>query len=210
VLETEVEGADEKNMSRSMDVALKLAEKHQDVAMNSRIAAKMRASVQDAGHVDGLRATILSRVASENYDGAIDDIKSYIDAKSDYPQFKARAERYLNYAVDLVNAVKAKRSFPGMQHLSMSKQQELFDRAMEHFEDLKVTLKKVEQIETEVRLDDVRSTVWVIKAMVYCVFGLLVLAFLMEVSRGVLPSAAIVVDDTFGNAINFIFDKIGF
>ncbi|MES2966028.1 MAG: hypothetical protein V4760_19255 [Bdellovibrionota bacterium] len=197
-------------MSRNMDVALKIAEKHQDREMNSRIAAKMRASVQDAGHVDGLRATILRRVASEQYDGAVEDIKNYIDAKSEYPQFKSRSERYLNYAVDLVNAVKAKRSFPGMQHLSMSKQQELFDRAMEHFEDLKVTLKKVEQIETEVRLDDVRSTVYVIKALVYCVFGLLVLAFLLEVSRGVLPAAAIVVDDSFGSIINFIFDKIGF
>lgn len=196
-------------MSRNLDVALKIAEKHQDREMNSRIAAKMRASVQDAGHVDGLRSTILSSVASENYDGAVQDLKAYIDSKSEYPQFKARAERYLNYAVDLVNAVKAKRSFPGMQHLSMSKQQELFDRAMEHFEDLKATLKKVEMIEQEVRLDDVRSTVWVIKAMVYCVFGLLVLAFLLELSRGVLPAATVVVDDTFGNMVDLLFDKIG-
>ena len=192
-----------------MDMALKIAEKHQDREMNSRIAAKMRASVQDAGHVDGLRATILGHVAGERYDGAIEDLKAYIDSKSEYPQFKDRAERYLNYAVDLVNAVKAKRSFPGMQHLSMSKQQELFDRSMEHFEDLKVTLRKVEQIETEVRLDDVRSTVWVIKALAYCVFGLLVLAFLLEVSRGVLPATQVVVDDTFGSMVNWVFDKIG-
>jgi hypothetical protein len=195
--------------SRNLDLALKIAERHQDREMNSRIAAKMRASVQDAGHVDGLRATILGRVAGESYDGAIADLKAYIDSKSEYPQFKERAERYLNYAVDLVHAVKAKRSFPGMQHLSMSKQQELFDRAMEHFEDLKATLRKVEQIEHEVRLDDVRSTVWVIKASVYSLFGLLVLAFLLELSRGVLPSAAIVVDDTFGGLVNWTFDKIG-
>lgn len=196
-------------MSRNMDLALKIAEKHQDREMNSRIAAKMRASVQDAGHVDGLRATILRRVATEQYDGAVDDLKGYIESKADYPQFKERAERYLNYAVDLVNAVKAKRSFPGMQHLSMSKQQELFDRAMEHFEDLKATLKKVESIEHEVRLDDVRSTVWVIKAMVYCVFVILILAFLRELSRGVLPAATIVVDDTFGWMVDWCFDKIG-
>lgn len=196
-------------MSRNLDIAIKIAEKQQDREMNSRIAAKMRASVQDAGHSDGLRSTILSRVASENYDGAVEDLKAYIDSKEDYPQFKSRAERYLNYAVDLVNAVKAKRSFPGMQHLSMSKQQELFDRAMEHFEDLKVTLKKVEMIEHEVRLEDVRSTVWVIKAMVYSVFGLLVLAFLLELSRGVLPTAAVVVDGAASGVINWLFDKIG-
>ena len=31
----------------------------------------------------------------------------------------------------------------------MAKQQEMFDRAMDHFDDLKVTLKKIEQIDRE-------------------------------------------------------------
>jgi flagellar biosynthesis protein FlhB len=91
----------------------------------------------------------------------------------------------------------------------MSKQQDLFDRAMSHFEDLKVTLKKIEQIAAEVKLDDVRSTVWVLKALMYCVFIVFVAGFVMEVSKGVLPSAVIVADDTFGTLTNSIFDKLG-
>jgi hypothetical protein len=196
-------------MSKSIDVALKVAESHIDREMNSKIAARMNASAGDSGGSDSLRNLILSSVASDNYLRAIEDLKAYHDSKSDYPQFKVRSERYLNYAVDLVNAIKAKRSFPGMQHLSMSKQQELFERAMEHFEDLKVTLRKVEQIEQEVRLDDVRSTVWVVKALVYCLFAFLTLAFIREASRGVLPSAIVVADSASDNLVNWVFNKIG-
>ena len=165
--------------------------------------------MKDAGDVEGLRAAILSRIARENYDGAIEDLKSYIESKNEYPQFKVRSERYLNYAIDLVNAIRAKRSFPGVQHLSMSKQQELFDRAMEHFEDLKVTLKKVDAIEREVRLEDVRSTVMFVKAAIYCVFAIVILAFLLEASHGLLPTIGVVVDDTFGSLVNWLFDKAG-
>lgn len=193
-----------------MDVALKAAEQQNDRELTSKFSARMQASVRDIGRVDSMRHTILSYVAAEQYQKAIEELKKYIDSKHEYPQFKTRTARYFGYAVDLVNAVKAKRSFPGLQQLAMSKQQELFDRAMAHFEDLKVTLKKVEQIEREVRLEDIRSTVWVVKALVLSIFALFVLGFLIEMSRGVLPTAWALIDSTFGDLTNFVFDKIGF
>jgi hypothetical protein len=196
-------------MAKNLDVALKVAEAHQEREMNSKISERMRASVRD-GSANSVRAQILTMVANENYNKAVEELKAYAESKHEFPQFRVRAERYLAYAVDLIHAIKAKRSFPGLQHLSMSKQQELYDRAMEHFDDLKATLRKVDHIEREVKLDDVRSTVWVVKALIYSVFAVLVLAFMLELSRGVLPAATIVVDDVFGNIINFIFDKIGF
>lgn len=195
--------------SQSLDVALKVAEAHQERELESKITARMRQSMRDNGDRDSTRAVILTNVAAENYAAALEEIRRYAESKNDFPQFRLRTERYLSYAVDLVNAIRAKRSFPGMQNLSMSKQQDLYDRAMSHFEDLKVTLKKVDLIEKEVKLDDVRSTVWVIKAIIYSVFAIFVLGFLLEVSRGVLPAAGIVVDDLFGSLTNALFDKIG-
>ena len=195
-------------MAKNLDVALKVAEAHQEREMNSKISARMRASVSEGG-ANSFRAQVLSLVANENYAKAIEELRGFAESKHEFPQFKFRAERYLSYSVDLINAIKAKRSFPGLQHLSMSKQQELHDRAMEHFEDLKATLRKIDHIEREVKLDDVRSTVWVVKASIYCVFAILVLGFLLELSKGVLPSATIVADDAFSRIINFVFDKIG-
>lgn len=196
--------------NRAIDIALKSAEQQQEKEMSTKFSARMQAAVKDIGQVDTFRHTILSMVAAENYEKAIEEIHRYIVSKSDFPQFKNRVERYSQYAIDLINAVKAKRSFPGLQHLAMSKQQELFDRAMDHFEDLKATLRKIEQIDRELRLEDVRSTVLVIKALIYSAFAVLVLGFILEISRGVLPAAWVVVDSVFGNMTNFIFDKIGF
>lgn len=196
--------------NRSLDIALKSAEQQQAKEMTTKFSARMAASVKDVGQVDTMRHTILTYVASETYDKAIEELKKYVTTKSEYPQFEARAERYVSYAIDLINAVKAKRSFPGLQHLAMAKQQELFDKAMDHFEDLKATLRKIEQIDREVKLEDVRSTILVVKAAVYCAFALLALGFLLELSRGVLPAIYVVVDSGFGNMTNWIFDKIGY
>jgi hypothetical protein len=194
---------------QSIDIALRAAEAQQEREMGSKISARMRKSMNENGMRDGPRAVILSSVAAEDYPKALEELQRYIESKNDYPQFRARAERYLSYAGDLINAIRAKRSFPGMQNLSMSKQQDLYNRAMSHFEDLKATLRKAEQIEAEVKLDDVRSTVWVIKALIYSVFVVLVLCFLMDLSKGVLPAASSVADATFGSLTNAVFDKLG-
>ena len=196
-------------MSKSIDIALRAAEQQHEKELTAKFSARMQASVRDLGAVDSARHTILSHIATENYQRAIDELTAYYNSKVDFPQFEQRAQRYFTYAIDLINAIKAKRSFPGLQHLAMSKQQELFDKAMEHFEDLKLTVRKIEQIDRDTKLEDIRSTVWVVKAIIYCVFGLLVLAFLMELSRGILPAAWTVIDSTFGDVTNAIFDKLG-
>lgn len=196
-------------MSKAIDVAIKAAEQQAEKEISAKFSARMQANLRDIGAVDSPRHTIISQVANENYQRAIDEVKRWRESKEDFPQFAARSERYLSYCIDLINATKAKRSFPGLQYLGMSKQQELFDRAMEHFEDLKQTLKKIEKIEREVQLEDLRSTVWVIKALIYCCFAILVVGFLIELSRGVLPATMIVVDDVFGGLTNYVFDLIG-
>jgi hypothetical protein len=183
-------------MSKALDIALRAAEQQTEKEITSKFSARMQASLRDVGDIGTMRHTVITLVASENYQKAISEIEKYIESKSDFPQFQEKTRRYVQYAIDLINATKAKRSFPGLQYLAMSKQQELFDRAMDHFDDLKLTIKKVEKIE--------------IKALIYCCFALLVLGFLIEVSRGVLPAASIVVDDLFGTLTNKLFDLIGF
>jgi hypothetical protein len=197
-------------MSRAVDVALKSVEnQYEKEALGSKFSARMKASVKDVGQVGTVRHTILTYVATEGYAKATEELNAYILSKAAFPQFEGRVERYVSYANDLINGIKAKRSFPGFQHLSMSKQQDLSDRAMDHFEDLKVTLRKIESIEKEIRLEDMRSTVLVVKAVMYCCLAMLVISFLKEISRGVLPTAANVFDSLFGNLVDKIFNMIG-
>jgi hypothetical protein len=196
-------------MSKGIDLAIRMAEKHADRELNSKISARMKASANDIGHVDSLRAVVLSHVTTENYVRATESLRDYVDSKHEYPKFAGRVEKYVAYCGDLVAAIKVKRSFPGIQSLSMSKQQELLDRSLEHFEDLKNVLKKIEAIEREIRLEDVRSTIWVVKAIVYSVFAMLVIAFLLEASRGLVPTLYTVLDYQFGIFSDWIFKRFG-
>ena len=191
-----------------MDSAIKQAEIQQDRELSSRIGDRMTRGSID-GQTDGLRNAILSLIARENYSRAMDEIDSYVESKKDFPEYRVRTGHYVAHCKELIRAIEAKRSFAGIDNMTMSKQQALFDRAMEHFEQLKNTLAKMEKLYLEVKMDDVRSTVWVLKAVVYCTFAILALGVCMELSRGVVGSADILIDSAFGNFTNFIFDKLG-
>ncbi len=197
--------------NKAMEIALRQAE---DISKNTvrkpnKLKQKFQISVSDLGNPDSIKSNILTHVMAEDYQRAIDDLKEFAESKSDYPKFKVRTSRYINYCIDLVHGIKAKRSFPGIGSLAMSKQKELFEKAMRHVEDLKATLGKIEKIEKEVKLEDIRSTVWVIKAAVYCLFAFLVMAFLLEVSRGALPAAVSLVESYSGDATNWLFNTLG-
>ena len=117
----------------------------------------------EMGRADTLRYNVLVFVVEENYDRAIYELKNFMALESAYPNFKKRIERYVNHAIDLVHAIKAKRSFPGMHSLTMAKQQEIVDRFHDHFHELQNVMKQVERIEKELKLDDIRSTILVIR-----------------------------------------------
>lgn len=166
---------------------------------------KLSAESDDLGKVDSLRYRVLNYVSGENYQKGIDLLIEAIDSHPEYPKFKPKSQRYLNYGVDLINGIKAKRSFPGMSNLPANKQEELFDRAAEHFDDLKVTLKRVERIELEVRIEDKRASIWIVKAFIYCSIAVASLGCFLEIQRGAMSSAMILIDDAFTKATNYIF-----
>ena len=169
---------------------------------------KLELSSSDMGRPDSYRYVILSLVGKEEYDKASAKIREYTESMPDYPNFKARSGRFLEYALDLVNGIKVKRGFPGFASLPGAKQRDLFERAMDHFKDLVATLKKVEGVESEVRLEDLRSTIWVIQAVVWCSFAIAVVMFMKEVSKGVLPSVDIVITDAANRFTDWLFDLL--
>jgi hypothetical protein len=48
-----------------------------------------------------------------------------------------------------------------------------------------------------------------LKALIFSFFALVIVGILLEMSRGVLPSLGIVLDDAFGKLVNSLFDAIG-
>jgi len=164
---------------------------------------------REMGEADTLRYNVSSYVVEESYDRAIEALKSYMAREHEFPAFKAKAERYIAHAIDLVYAIQAKRNFPGANFLTMAKQQELNDRFRMHFNELQAVLRKIEKIHLDLKLDDIRSTVWVVKATVQAVFAILVIAFVLEVAHGLLQTAQVVVDDSFTKVTDTVLNKLG-
>lgn len=164
----------------------------------------------DMGLADTLRYNVICFVVEENYEKAIDELRRFQAADSPYPGFQERIERYISHAVDLVNAIRAKRKFPGVHSLTMAKQQELNDRFHEHFNELQYVLKKIEKIQNELKLEDVRSTVIVLKAIINAAFAIAICAFLLEAFTGLGNTAWLVANDILEKTTAWIFHVIGF
>ena len=163
----------------------------------------------EMGKADTLRYNVISFVVEGHYDRAISELRNFGGRDSEYPKFKEKTERYISHAVDLVNAIRAKRNFPGAQYMTMAKQQELNDRFREHYAELQFILKRIEKIHIDLKIEDSRSTVWVVRALVHSAFAILLVAFVIEATNGMLGTAQYVVDDGLNQSINWFFDKIG-
>jgi hypothetical protein len=164
----------------------------------------------DLGKPDSLRYSILTWVLDERYDRAIEELKDFIDKPSDYPNFKDKVSRYIHHSIDLIYAIKAKRSFPGINSLTRAKQQELREKFKEHFRELQYVLKIVEKIQGDLRVQDVRSTIYVVRALCIATLAVAVLAFWLDIVHGLAKTTAIVFDDGFGQFANWLAAKIGF
>lgn len=154
---------------------------------------------------DSLRGSVLTSVVNGSYESALKELSFYVDYKSDYPNFQARAQRYVDHCTDLIHAIDTKRNFPGMSALSLSKQQEIHEKVLDHFEELKSYLKQIEQVERDVKLADVRSTVWFVKTCMNCAIFVLVIGFVMEVFSGLGSSFHTVMNDLTTRFTNLLF-----
>jgi hypothetical protein len=174
-------------------------------ALKNSQGSGLQVDRKDMGRADTLRFNVISFVVEENYDRAVKELEDYISRDSQYPRFKERVERYVGHCIDLVNAIRAKRKFPGMNHLTMAKQQEINEKYREHFNELQFVLRKIEQVHVTVKLDDVRSTVWVVRALAQAVGVIFLVGLLIELGDGLFITAITVIDDFFIDITQWIF-----
>jgi hypothetical protein len=157
------------------------------------------------GRAEALRYNVMMMVVEENYEGALQELRNFFDAKSDYPRFKPRIKPYVEHAVDLINAIRAKRNFPGIKSLTMAKQQELNEKVKTHFDELQFTIRKIEAVQNQLKMEDLRSTVWIVRALINAAIIIIVVAFVAESASGLVGTFYVVVDDLMGSLSDFLF-----
>lgn len=162
----------------------------------------------DFGKQDQLRFQILMQVMDEKYEKSIEDLREYFLKPSIFPSFNRRIERYINHAIDLIYAIKAKRNFPGITQLTRAKQQELRDRFKDHFNELIIVLKKMEKIERDLKLEDARSTIYVVQALWISALCIMITWFVVEIYRGLAVTSFIVLEETFTRWVDLALDYL--
>lgn len=162
------------------------------------------------GHANTLRHSILTFVAEENYDMAIHEFQNFLNAKSEYPKFKPRVDRYVRHGIDLIHAIRAKRHFPGIHSLTITKQQELAKKVKIHLDELQYILRKIEKIQVELRVEDSRSTIWVLRAAAMAILSVALAAFILDFTKGgIYSSFYAVTDDFFSNFVTWLWKTLG-
>jgi ElaB/YqjD/DUF883 family membrane-anchored ribosome-binding protein len=115
-----------------------------------------------------------------------------------------------NHCVDLIHAIKAKRNFPGLSSLTRAKQQELREKFRDHFKELKSTLKKIEKVTTDLRIQDARTTIYVVKASWYSIATIFFVALTLELIRGTGWTAFSILDDYLLRFARWLTSLLGF
>jgi hypothetical protein len=187
-----------------MGVEDKLLAQSDSIDLDFGDGAAFQVNMNDMGKVDSLRFSVLSCVVEEKYALAAEAIKHYVEQRRDYPLYLPRTERLMRHCIDLIYAIRTKRSLPGLGNLSASRQQEIFARAREHFEELKYTIKRMEKVEADLRRADLRSTIWVLNSLTISVFSIVLVGFALEVTGGLLSSMVIVIGDGVDRILSLI------
>lgn len=179
--------------------------------MHASLKRKLAESQKkDQTRMDSLRATVLNMVVTENYEGAREELETHVAMRSAYPGFQERVERYVQHCSELIHAIQTKRNFPGLASLSLAKQQEVHEKVLQHFDELKQNLKHIERVEREQRLNDMRSTVWVVRTAAQVAALIVVTAFVIDLQAGMFSSAIKVVDHSVEDATTWLVNLAGF
>ncbi len=170
----------------------KLKEIMEEEGMNS-LEEDMNARV--TGLAFGLGHTILTLVAQSRFDMAIGEIDNLKKAHKELPILFRKSERFLSHCKELVQAIKMKKSFPNISTLPLSKQEEMHDRIMDHFEELKSSLKKIDRMEADIRVQDARSSLWVVRTFAICTCVVVAFAIALEAHRTMGKPVRVILED---------------
>ncbi|MES3038766.1 MAG: hypothetical protein V4736_12735 [Bdellovibrionota bacterium] len=166
---------------------------------------EVRQDAVDFGRNGTLRYNVLTHVLEEKYDHALKFLKDAMTQESEYPDFKGKTERYFSHCIDLVYAIKAKRNFPGINSLTRAKQQELREKFKFHLKELQAALGRIEQIEQQLKIVDIRSTVYIIRALWIAGILIIAIAFAREIATSIASSGVVVADDLFEKTLEWLF-----
>lgn len=163
----------------------------------------------DLGRADSLRYNVLSYVMDDQYDRAIEQLRAFHEGEKEFELFRIRSERLILHCTDLINAIRAKKKFQNLATLTAAKQKEINEKYMAHFNELMLVLKRVEKMRHDIKLDDSRTTIYVVQSLWISVAALFVLALLLDFQGGLGRTTGLVWDDVTHELARWVSRSLG-
>lgn len=155
---------------------------------------------------DSLRYNVLNSVIYKKYDVAKMDLENYFKTKDEYVELQEKCGRYIEHCYHLISAIKKKRDFPGISSLPIPKQHELFEAVIDHFDELAHYIKRVEAMSAEAQINDLRSTVFVLKSLSYSIGLIFMVSLLMSLVETIYGSYDMLMMDVAKDFTDWIFN----
>ena len=193
------------NEAKNLELDESLGATGADEDISSQEDLELRLSENISGRLDGLRHTILSLVVEGRYDTAIAEISFYANSEQKLQVFRIKAQRYLNHCEELIRAMESKIKFCQTRTITRSQKHQLYVMVMKHFHELTDSLKKIERIENDIRVTDLKSTVWVLKSFVMCAGLVIMFGLIREAYLTMNEPFMVIINDS----VHFIFSLVG-
>jgi hypothetical protein len=128
-----------------------------------------------------LQYNILLCVTEKHYEEGVKILLEYQKKRANSKPYVRRTGPIFHHAEELIRAIETKKNFPNIGTMTQTKQEEVHQKVLENWEDLKICLRRLRAIEKEMATEDARSSIWVVKALL---FSFMVSMFVFVVSEG--------------------------
>ena len=182
----------------------------EESTLDSDLEGKLQIQLeQKIQSLSGIRYLILRHVMEGEYKRSKEELKKYAEMKQQYTRFLIRTEPYIKHSIDIINTIETKRKFINIKGMiNRSRQKEMFSSILEHFDELKSFMNKTAEIAKEEELNDLKSTVFVIKILFLCLFTLFVISFLVLESISMLKSFYVIIDAFVNDLLGKLFSYL--
>ena len=135
----------------------------------------------DHKNTEGFRHDILTMVSGGKYRAVLAEIEAFREEKKNkMPFFEVKSSRYFRYIIQLIEAIEEHKTIPNFDQLPAGQQKKVHEQVFGYFDELNNTLKRVEKVIHDLKVQDVRSTIWVLKTFSFCVAVILSVSAVVE------------------------------
>lgn len=140
----------------------------EDLSLNQAEAELRSDFISLMGSSDSLKSTVLSLAKSGSFESAKQELKFYQQQNMRTPGFEFRTKHYFAHCSELLDAIHNLKHIPNFDSLRAAQQKQIRERIMVYGHDLSSILGRIDKVTNDLKIQDIRSTMWVMRTATLC------------------------------------------